>query len=66
MPNEFIEEIRLFDYYRGEQIEVGKKGLAYRVKFQAFDRNLTDKEVNQFREDIIAVLYREIGAKIRV
>jgi phenylalanyl-tRNA synthetase beta chain len=66
MPNEFIEEIILFDYYRGEQIEAGKKGLAYRVKFQAFDRNLTDKEVNQFREDIIAVLYREIGAKIRV
>lgn len=63
--NKFIEEIKIFDYYKGKSIPVGKKSLAYRLKYQAYDRTLTDLEVNVLHEELIKILYRELGAEIR-
>jgi phenylalanyl-tRNA synthetase beta chain len=63
--NKFIEEITIFDYYRGKSIPVGKKSLAYRLKYQSYDRTLTDKEVNALFEELVNVLHQELGAEIR-
>ena len=63
--NKFIEEIRIFDYYRGKSIPEGKKSLTYRLKYQAYDHTLTDKEVNALHEELINKLYKELGAEIR-
>lgn len=63
--NNFIEEITIFDYYRGKAIPEGKKSLAYRLKFQAYDHTLTDQEVNSLYEELINTLHQELGAEIR-
>jgi phenylalanyl-tRNA synthetase beta chain len=60
-----LQEVRLFDVYRGEQIEQGRKSLAYALTFQAADRTLTDEEVAKVRHKIIKRLDEELGAKLR-
>ncbi len=59
-----VTEVRLFDVYRGEQIEAGKKSLAYAVTYQS-DRNLNETEVGRVRERIIATLGEKLGASLR-
>jgi phenylalanyl-tRNA synthetase beta chain len=49
----FVEEVTLFDCYQGPPIPEGKKGISYRVRYQAHDRTLTDEEVNQYHEKIL-------------
>jgi phenylalanyl-tRNA synthetase beta chain len=55
----FVEEITLFDIYQGLPIPEGKKGISYRIRYQANDRTLTDEEVNQYHEKILTRL-REV------
>jgi len=63
--NKFIEEIMIFDYYKGKPIPAGKKSLAYRLKYQSYDHTLTDKEVNTLYEALINALHQELDAEIR-
>jgi phenylalanyl-tRNA synthetase beta chain len=49
----FIDEVNLFDVYRGAPIPEGKKGVSYRIRYQAKDRTLTDEEVNRYHEKVI-------------
>lgn len=60
-----LREVRLFDLYRGEQIDVGKKSLAYSLTFQADDRTLSDKDANTIRDKIVRQLDDRLGAKLR-
>ncbi|HLE22749.1 MAG TPA: phenylalanine--tRNA ligase subunit beta [Anaerolineales bacterium] len=62
---ELLAEVRLFDQYQGESIEPGRKSLAYGLTYQAPDRTLTDTEVRQVRERLIAHLKTSLGAKLR-
>ncbi len=61
----FIKEVRLFDVYQGPPIPKGKKGVSYRIRYQAPDRTLTDEEVNQFHEKVILQLKEGLGAELR-
>ncbi|MDY6876252.1 MAG: phenylalanine--tRNA ligase subunit beta [Chloroflexota bacterium] len=60
-----VRSVVLFDVYRGEQVGVGKKSLAYRLTYQADDRTLTDREVAKLRGKIVRRLERELGATLR-
>ena len=44
---DILESVTLFDVYEGEQLEAGKKSLAYNLRFRASDRTLSDIEVNE-------------------
>lgn len=55
----------LFDLYRGDQVGVGRKSLAYRLTFQADDRTLTDAVVGRVREKILRRLADRLGATLR-
>ncbi|MDX1777975.1 MAG: phenylalanine--tRNA ligase subunit beta, partial [Thermodesulfobacteriota bacterium] len=63
--NKYIEEIEIFDYYKGKSLAPGKKSLAYRLKYQAYDHTLTDREVNALHEKLINNLHQELGAVLR-
>jgi phenylalanyl-tRNA synthetase beta chain len=52
----FVEEVTLFDIYQGVPIPEGKKGISYRIRYQANDRTLTDEEVNRYHEEILSRL----------
>jgi phenylalanyl-tRNA synthetase beta chain len=60
-----LAALRLFDVYRGEQIGIGKKSLAYSLTYQAADRTLTDSDVLQIRQRIVRRLEQELRAKLR-
>jgi len=55
----YVEEVTLFDIYQEPPIPEGKKGISYRIRYQANDRTLTDEEVNQYHEKILFKL-REV------
>jgi len=62
---ELLQEVRLFDLYRGEQIGAGRKSLAYRLVYQADDRTLTDEDASKIRAKIVKALERELNAALR-
>jgi phenylalanyl-tRNA synthetase beta chain len=55
----FVEEVALFDIYQGPPIPEGKKGVSYRIRYQANDRTLTDEEVNRYHGKLLSRL-REV------
>ena len=54
-----------FDRYQGKGVSEGAVSLSVRLTFQAADRTLTDAEVNQSVETILAALVREHDARQR-
>lgn len=60
-----VRSVVLFDVYRGEQVGLGRKSLAYRLTYQADDRTLTDREVAKLRDRIVRRLERELDATLR-
>lgn len=62
---QYLDEIKLFDVYRGDPIPKGEKSLAFRMTFQASNRSLTDEEVNLFIEKILSHLKRKINYELR-
>jgi len=61
----WIEEVRLFDIYRGESIPLGHKSLTYSLTFRHPKRTLKDKEVDKIQQSIINLLERRLGAHLR-
>jgi len=53
------------DVYTGEQIEAGKKSIAYRVVFQSPSGTLTAEQVNNAQAEILRQLQRQVGATLR-
>ena len=60
-----LRKATLFDVYEGEQVDEGKRSLAYSLTFQATDRTLTDEEVGKVRKKIIKRLQHEFQATLR-
>ena len=60
-----LENARLFDVYEGEQLEAGKKSLAYEMTFRASDRTLTDEEVAHVMDKILTRLTKDFQAVLR-
>ena len=60
-----LTDVRLFDVYRGEQIDPGKKSLAYSLTFQSEKATLTDQVVARQQQNIVKRLERELGAELR-
>jgi len=62
---ELCESVRLFDVYTGEQVGVGRKSLAFALRFRAPDRTLTDAEVLAARDAAVSAAAQEHGAVLR-
>ncbi len=60
-----LEDVRIFDIYAGEQVGEGNKSLAYRLRFRAPDRTLTDEETSAARDAAVAEAARRTGAVLR-
>ena len=57
--------LELFDVYRGPAVPDGSRSLAYRLRFQAADRTLTDAEVAEARQRCIDEAARRARAALR-
>jgi phenylalanyl-tRNA synthetase beta chain len=60
-----IEQIQVFDEYRGPQIGEGKKSLAYKISYRAEDRTLTDSEINDIHQSLAEKIATDFNAQIR-
>lgn len=60
-----LDSIDLFDLYKGENVEDGKKSLAYSLVFNNNDRTLTDEEVSELFEKMILEVEKKLGAELR-
>lgn len=60
-----LKGVRLFDLYKGEQIEKGQKSMAYSLIFRGDDRTLKDREVEVEIERIISSLSKSLNARLR-
>ena len=60
-----LTDIDIFDVYRGENVEEGKKSLAYKLTFSSNERTLTEEEVMATFNNIIEKVCKELNASIR-
>ena len=61
---ECLASIVLFDIFRGKQLGEGMRSLAFRLRFEAPDRTLTDEEVAEARQRCIEAA-KTAGASLR-
>ena len=59
-----LENLELFDVYKGKQIPEGKKSVAFSLVLRSHDSTLTDAECDSIIQKAIKAL-NEIGAQLR-
>ncbi len=64
--NELIEDIYIFDVYKGKGIPEGKMSIAFRVTYRAFDRTLTSEEVDSIHSKLVEKIILETGSELRI
>lgn len=60
-----VENVRLFDVYKGKGIPEGYKSVAYSFSLRLDDRTLTDDDIAAAMKRIISVLEHKLGAALR-
>lgn len=65
VAGELLVNLQLFDVYRGESIDSGRKSLALGLTLQHSSRTLREAEVDALIAQIIASLKDEMGAELR-
>ncbi len=62
---DLIQEVTLFDVYRGKQVPAGKKSLAYSICYRSREKTLTDEEVDEIHRKVISELQKTFGISLR-
>lgn len=62
---DYVQEVVLFDVYRGPGVETGKKSLAFRVSLQDTQKTLTDAEIEPGMGLLVEAL-NKLGAQLRM
>ncbi len=62
---DLLVDLSLVDTYRGPGVVEGSRSLAFRLRFQANDRTLTDEEITSTREAIIAAVAKQNSGTLR-
>jgi phenylalanyl-tRNA synthetase beta chain len=60
-----VEDVTLFDVYKGAPLPAGRKNLALAIRYRAPDRTLTDAEVDEAHRRIVKQLGERVGAELR-
>ncbi|MCK4474073.1 phenylalanine--tRNA ligase subunit beta [Candidatus Parcubacteria bacterium] len=60
-----VRDVDIFDIYEGEKIQDGKKNFAFHIIYQAEDRTLTNKEIDEIHNRIIKVLEKNPSWEVR-
>lgn len=59
-----LKDVRVFDLYEGDNLEAGKKSVAFSLTYFDPEKTLTDEEVTAVHEKVVAALI-ESGAELR-
>ncbi|MBM4137578.1 MAG: phenylalanine--tRNA ligase subunit beta [Nitrospira sp.] len=64
-PSELIEEVSVFDFYKGRNIPAGKKSLAFNIIYRSKDKTLRDDEVETLHASLVKHLLEKTGGELR-
>ncbi len=60
-----LVDAQVFDVYSGSQIAAGMKNIAFALEYRSSERTLTDAEVKQAHERIVAEVQKQLGGALR-
>ena len=60
-----VESYKLFDVYKGAQIEEGHKSIAYSITYRSKEKTLTDEDVAKVHDKILSELSEKLNANLR-
>ncbi|WLR50165.1 phenylalanine--tRNA ligase subunit beta [Bacillus tianshenii] len=60
-----LKEVSIFDLYKGEHLEAGKKSLAFSLRYFDPEKTLTDEEVTKVHEGVLKAVEEKLGAQLR-
>ncbi|MFH1782004.1 MAG: phenylalanine--tRNA ligase subunit beta [Candidatus Omnitrophota bacterium] len=60
-----VTSIDIFDIYKGQQIQDGKKSLAYSVEYRSDEKTLKDEDVQALHMKVQEALVKKLGVEIR-
>lgn len=63
--SDIVESYKLFDVYKGAQIEEGYKSIAYTITYRSKNKTLTDEEVSTVHDKILSELSDKLDANLR-
>ena len=62
---DLVESYKLFDVYKGAQIEEGHKSIAYSITYRSKEKTLTDEDVAKVHDKILSELSEKLNANLR-
>jgi phenylalanyl-tRNA synthetase beta chain len=62
---DLAEAVALFDVWRDSSLGEGRRSLAFRVRLRSSERTLTDQEVAEVRDRVVAAASHAYGASLR-
>ncbi|MBQ7226792.1 MAG: phenylalanine--tRNA ligase subunit beta, partial [Clostridia bacterium] len=62
---EALEDVKLFDVYKGEQIEKGYKSVAFSLRFRSVERTLADADIQKMMLSAMNEMKTKHGAELR-
>ena len=60
-----LEDIQMFDVFRGPQVGLERKSVAFSLRLRAEDHTLTDEEIVRVMNKVIRTVAEKFGAEIR-
>jgi phenylalanyl-tRNA synthetase beta chain len=63
--NPLVNQVEVFDLYRGDHLGENKKSIAFRIRFQSSEKTLNEKEVSKIFNKIISDAERTYNATLR-
>jgi len=65
IDKQLIKAVKIFDVYQGDNIETGKKSIAFSVTLEPKDKTLSEKDIEQVSKKIISKIQESTGATLR-
>ena len=60
-----LQKVEVFDEYKGKNVPVGQRSLAFNLVYQASDRTLTDKDIDPVHQKIRDTLVKKFDVTLR-
>jgi phenylalanyl-tRNA synthetase beta chain len=62
----YLKEIQLFDVYKGDKLEKGKKSYALSFLLEDQEKTLTDKQIDKVMDNLIEAFKQKADAEVRM
>jgi phenylalanyl-tRNA synthetase beta chain len=65
IDKQLIKAVKIFDVYQGDNIDTGKKSIAFSITLEPKDKTLSENDIEQVSKKIISKIKESTGATLR-